>query len=405
MDPYVIEGARVILPLGVEDVSVRIEGGKITGLDSPRDGARVIDGRGKILAPAIVDIHGDAFERQLMPRPGVDFPLHAALLETDRQLAANGIATAYHALTLSWEPGLRSVAMGNAVLDGLLALAPRLTVENRLQLRWETFCFEALPLIERALAGPLLPSIAFNDHTSMAVLHPSTPLQDRPFDHDPAFPVVDMTSAGFAAKMADRGKRSGLSQSDFVALIGSIWQRRPKVQGVMDQVAALGRAAGAPMLSHDDSRSETRRHYHDLGAKISEFPMNIQAAQTARELGDWIIFGAPNAARGGSHLGSPSAGDMIERGLCDILASDYFYPAMLSAMARLLAQGRGTLAQLWPLISTNPARALGLHDRGAIALGQRADLVLLDWPEGEAPAVRLTLVAGRPAYQATPYPL
>ena len=126
MDPYVIEGARVILPLGEEDVSVRVEGGKITGLDSPRDGARVIDGRGKILAPAIVDIHGDAFERQLMPRPGVDFPLHAALLETDRQLAANGIATAYHALTLSWEPGLRSVAMGNAVLDGLLALAPRL---------------------------------------------------------------------------------------------------------------------------------------------------------------------------------------------------------------------------------------------------------------------------------------
>jgi alpha-D-ribose 1-methylphosphonate 5-triphosphate diphosphatase len=96
---------------------------------------------------------------------------------------------------------------------------------------------------------------------------------------------------------------------------------------------------------------------------------------------------------------------MIERGLCDILASDYFYPAMLSAMARLLAQGRGTLAQLWPLISTNPARALGLHDRGAIALGQRADLVLLDWPEGEAPAARLTLVAGRAAYEATPYPL
>ncbi len=402
MDPYVIEGARVVLPLGVEQVSVRVEGGKISGLDAPRDGARVIDGRGKILAPALVDIHGDAFERQLMPRPGVDFPLHAALLETDRQLAANGIATAYHALTLSWEPGLRSVDMGNAVLDGLLALAPRLTVENRLQLRWETFCFEALPLIERALAGPLLPSIAFNDHTSMAVLHPATALQDRPFDHDPTFPVVDMASAGFAAKMADRAKRSGLSQSDYVALIQSIWQRRAQVPAVMDKVAAMGRTAGAPMLSHDDSQAQTRRFYHGIGAKISEFPMNLQAAQTARDLGDWIIFGAPNAARGGSHLGSPSAGDMIARGLCDILASDYFYPAMLSAMARLLAQGRGTLAQLWPLIAANPARALGLHDRGQVALGQRADLVLLDWPDGEAPATRLTLVAGRAAYQALP---
>ena len=52
--------------------------------------------------------------RQVMPRPGVVFPLEAALLDTDRQLAGNGIATAYHALTLSWEPGLRSIAQAQA---------------------------------------------------------------------------------------------------------------------------------------------------------------------------------------------------------------------------------------------------------------------------------------------------
>jgi alpha-D-ribose 1-methylphosphonate 5-triphosphate diphosphatase len=76
---------------------------------------------------------------------------------------------------------------------------------------------------------------------------------------------------------------------------------------------------------------------------------------------------------------------------------------MLTAMARLVSQGRGTLAQLWALISSNPARALGLTDRGQIDVGRRADLVMLDWPEGEAPAVRLTLCAGRAAYQALPY--
>lgn len=140
MEPVVIEGADVILPDGTARVAVRVEGGVITGLDGPRDGARVIDARGMILAPAMVDIHGDAFERQLMPRPGVMIPTDAALLETDRQLAANGIATAYHALTLSWEPGLRSVAIGEEVVAELDALAPRLTVENRVQLRWETFC-------------------------------------------------------------------------------------------------------------------------------------------------------------------------------------------------------------------------------------------------------------------------
>lgn len=87
------------------------------------------------------------------------------MLETDRQLAANGIATAYHALTLSWEPELRSLATGADVVESFEALAPRLTVESRLQLRWEIFCLEALPLIGRALAGRRTPAIAFNDHT------------------------------------------------------------------------------------------------------------------------------------------------------------------------------------------------------------------------------------------------
>ena len=400
MTAMIFEGAQVILAGGMAQVSVRVEGGLITGLDVPRGGARVVQAAGLILAPAIVDIHGDAFERQLMPRPGVFFPTDAALLETDRQLAANGIATAYHAMTLSFEPGLRSLAMAEEILAALTRLTPRLTVQNRVQLRWETFCNEALPLIERALAGPLKPSIAFNDHTSMALLHPGTRLQDRPFEHDPSFPVADMDCPGFAAKMADRAKRSGLSQAEYVALIRDIWSRRATIPAAIAEVAAMGRAAGAPMLSHDDSQAETRSFYSAHGARISEFPMNLAAAQAARDGGDWIIYGAPNAARGGSHLGSPGAGDMIKRGLCDILASDYFYPAMLTAVARLRADGCASLPDLWRLIAANPAAASGLTDRGRIAPGLRADLTLIDWPAGGTPAPRLTLVAGKVAYQA-----
>lgn len=400
MDAFVIEGASVVLPDRIERVSVHVENGLIAALDGPRNGAQVIDGHGMILAPALVDIHGDAFERQLMPRPGVMIPTEAALLETDRQLAANGIATAYHALTLSWEPGLRSVAIGREIVETLVAIAPRLTVENRIQLRWETFCFEAIPLIETALAGPLLPALAFNDHTSMALLHPSCPLQTRPFDHDPAFPVVDMDSDGFAAKMESRAKRSGLQSADFVALMRQMWQRRPEVPAVIAQAGAKATAAGAPMLSHDDSQPETRDFYRLHGARISEFPMNADVTRAAREAGDWIVFGAPNAARGGSHLGSPGAADMVAEGLCDILASDYYYPAMLAAVARLQADGIGSLPELWKLVAANPATALGLNDRGQIALGRRADLVLLDWPEGRTPVVSQCLVGGRAAYGA-----
>jgi alpha-D-ribose 1-methylphosphonate 5-triphosphate diphosphatase len=400
-EPVVIEGADVLLPDGIARTSVRVESGVIAGLDVPRDGARVVPARGMLLAPALVDIHGDAFERQLMPRPGVMIPTAAALLETDRQLAANGIATAYHALTLSWEPGLRSVAIGAEVVRGLDALAPRLTVENRVQLRWETFCFEALPLIARALAGPRRPALAFNDHTTMGVLHPDCPLQTRPFDHDPALPVADLDSDAFARKMEPRARRSGMATADFVALMKAMWGRRAEVPAVIATAGARAMDAGAPMLSHDDSQPETRDFYRGHGARIAEFPMNTTVTRAAREAGDWIVFGAPNAARGGSHLGSPGAADMVAAGLCDILASDYYYPAMLAAVARLRADRVAPLPDLWKLVAANPAAALGLGDRGEIAPGKRADLVLVEWPEGDLPAVRTCLSAGRTAYAAT----
>jgi alpha-D-ribose 1-methylphosphonate 5-triphosphate diphosphatase len=152
------------------------------------------------------------------------------------------------------------------------------------------------------------------------------------------------------------------------------------------------------MLSHDDSQVESRNFYRRHGARITEFPMRRPVAEAARAAGDWIVFGAPNAARGGSHLGSIGAGEMIAAGLCDILASDYYYPAMLAAVARLQRDGIDTLPELWKLVSQNPAEASGLSDRGRIEPGKRADLVLLDWPEGAAPAPVLTLRQGKTAF-------
>lgn len=402
MGAFVIEGARVVFADRVERASVRVEAGIITGIDVARDGAAVIDGTGRVLAPAFVDVHGDAFERQIMPRPGVMVPIEAALLETDRQLAANGVATAYHALTLSWEPGLRSVETGWEVLRGLRRLAKRLTVENRLQLRWETFCPEALPLIAEALEMAAVPAVAFNDHTSSAMLHPSIALHDRPFDLVPDYPVTDTGSAAFREKMDARAKRSGISGADYVALMLSVWDRRGRVADDIAAVAFLARDRGAPILSHDDSQVDTRTFYRAHGSRIAEFPMHERVFQAARDAGDWIVLGAPNAMRGGSHLGSPGAAEMIRRGLCDVLASDYFYPAMLGAVVRLLADGVGDLAGLWRLVSGNPAAAMGLTDRGRIAPGLRADLLLLDWPEQGTPAPLRTWVAGRGGYSALP---
>ena len=398
---FTIEGARVFLPDGLVETSVQVSDGQIAGIGD-RPIGQIVDGRGLYLGPALIDLHGDAFERQVMPRPGVYFPLDVAFLETDRQLAANGIATTYHALTLGWEPGLRSVANGQATLAMLDHLHLRFTVEHRVQLRWETFAFEAIETIEAALGHARKPSLAFNDHTSMQMRGLDVPIQKRAFEQSPDFLAADIDDPRLLERQVRRAAKMAIPIDEYMSHLRSVWDRRDEVGAKVEGLAAKARALDVPMLSHDDTQVETRHYYRSLGSRVSEFPMTIAPTQDARDAGDTIIFGAPNVVRGGSHIGSLSAADMVEEGLCDALASDYFYPAMLAAIARLDAEKRASRDVLWSLISAGPARAIKLADRGLIAVGQRADLVLVDWPDGATPAVRATWSGGRPAYQATP---
>lgn len=399
---FTFQGATVYLPDQIAETNVTVVGGQIAEIGGPVQGS-AIDATGLILAPAMIDVHGDAFERQLMPRPNTFFPIDVAVLDTDRQLAANGIATAYHAVTLGWEPGLRAVELGHAFIKALVDLTPRLTVENRVQLRWETFAFdEAFATIEWALKAPLTPSIAFNDHTSMTMRAFDTAIQDRAFEHSPDFTTASLDDARLRQRTAGHAKRAGLDEEAYLDLLRKVWDRRGDVPDAIAKVAEASAAAGAPMLSHDDTRAETRAYFRDLGAKVAEFPMVLPAAEAARDSGDTIIFGAPNAARGGSHIGSLGAGDMLEAGLCDALASDYFYPAMLSGVAKLDAERRADRRAIWSLVSDGPARSMGLQDRGRIEVGKRADLVLVDWPTNDAPAIQGTWVAGRCAYRGLP---
>src|SRR5882672_9449875 len=121
---------------------------------------------GLLALPGIVDLHGDAFERQLMPRPGVHFPPVPALVETDRQLLANGITTAYHGLTLSWEPGLRGAEAARDFLAALAAVRPHLGCDTRLHLRFETFNLDMVDEVEAWLAESRIDLLAFNEHTA-----------------------------------------------------------------------------------------------------------------------------------------------------------------------------------------------------------------------------------------------
>jgi alpha-D-ribose 1-methylphosphonate 5-triphosphate diphosphatase len=108
-----------------------------------------------------------------------------------------------------------------------------------------------------------------------------------------------------------------------------------------------------------------------------------------------VVMGSPNMVRGRSHLNWTSAAAMAEAGICDILSSDYYYPAMARAAFILTDRGGFDIERAWALISANPASAAGLTDRGTIAVGKRADLVLI---EPEERTLVATIANGRLAH-------
>ena len=360
-----IVGGRVLTPAGPVAGDVSVVDGRI----APSGGGRIFDARGLLVLPGIVDIHGDAFERQIQPRPGVDFPIGLALEETERQLLANGITTAFHGATLSWEPGLRSAQTWRALLDGLAART--WDCDMRVHLRWEAYNLDALDMAIADITAGRVHLLAFNDHTP-AIL--------RRLD-DPAK----------ASKYSERGP---LSLDEFRAVAQAVGARAREVPAGLARIAAAARAAELPMASHDDDSVAARDAFRAMGAGICEFPMEEDVGIAARAAGDAVIMGSPNVVRGKSHLGWASAARLAEAGTCSVLSSDYYYPCLLRAPFVLAGRGALDLAASWALVSANPARAAGLTDRGEIVDGKRGDLIVVDDRAG-VPHVVATMVAGR----------
>jgi alpha-D-ribose 1-methylphosphonate 5-triphosphate diphosphatase len=371
-----IEGGRVLLGEEFEDVSLRTAGSDIGSVGSDRShGALTIDARGLTVLPGIVDLHGDAFERQMMPRPGVDFPIDVALVDSDRQAIANGITSVFHATTWSWEPGLRSGDNARQLLDAIEDLRPKLAADTRFHLRHETYNLDAEGEIAQWLSDGRIDLLAFNDHMDAT--------------------IADLSKPQKRNRMVER---TGLSSQAFDTLVERVVARADDVPSSIARLAEAARAAGVKMLSHDDNSPEMRQAFRAQGVAIAEFPVNEETARDAAEAGDFIVFGAPNVVRGGSHTGWTKAADMIEKGLCSVLASDYYYPAQLLAAFRLAVDGVLPLAHAWQLISVAPARAAGLADRGKLAAGQRADIILVDDETPLRPRIVAVIAAGRLAH-------
>ena len=375
----VVRGGKALLPgQGLVDTDIVCDSGRIVELrkGASYTGARMVDATSCLVLPGIVDIHGDAFERQIMPRPKTMFPLDLAMTETDRQLAANGITTAYHGVTISWEPGLRSLAESQKVVAALDRLEPRLRVEHRLHIRWEIFAVDEVHAVIELLTSDKRrkPALAFNDHTG-----PS------------------LTETRMKSKIKGSAERAMVEEDTYLALLTEKAKQTDEVDVAVALLAKVARENAVPLLSHDDTTADMRRSYRARGADIAEFPLTIEAAEDAAQHKDDIVFGAPNVVRGGSHNGAISAADAIKRGQCSILASDYYYPAMLEAALVLTDRKALSLQRAWDLVSAAPARALNLDDRGEIAEGKRADLIVV---RPDTRQVVSTISQGQVVYQS-----
>ncbi len=355
-----IVGAEVLGPSGFEARPLALSDGLIVDAQA----GRRIDLAGFRVLPGLVDVHGDGFERHVAPRRGAMKDIDQGLRAAEAEMAANGITTGVLAQFISWEGGLRGEEFGAKVFDALPSLDT--ITDLRPQVRFETHLLDLYETLPERLAAWGIEYLVFNDH----------------LPHD------RLAQGKTPKRNTAEALRAGRSPEKHFAYQMELQARTDEVPGAMAELARVLAAQGVKLGSHDDNTADQREWWSGIGVQIAEFPETLEAAEAP---GD-VILGSPNLVRGGSHKGNVSALDVVLMGHCDALASDYHYPSMRRA-ALFLAKTIG-IADAWALVSSGPARVLGLTDRGRLKEGLRADLLVLDAQD----RVAATISGGRVSY-------
>lgn len=354
-DSLLLTRARVVLADEVvDDLALLVEGGRIAAFDpAASSGARTIDLRGRLLMPGMIDLHCDALEKEVEPRPNVHFPLDFACAQADKRNAAAGITTVYHALSFAnHELGVRNNAFAAEIAHAVHAWQPHALVDNRVHARYEVTDESAPPLLQALIEAGEAQLISFMDHS---------PGQGQFRDVEAYRDYLVRTYR------TDRETVDEILARKLEAAEGALTR--------MQNLARRARDCAVAIASHDDDSAQKVALLKSLGAVISEFPINLETARAARAQGLATLFGAPNILRGKSQAGNMRALDAVVEGVADCLCGDYSPAALLPSVMQLPEAADISLAQAVALVTRNPARAAGLTDRGEIAVGKRADLV------------------------------
>jgi alpha-D-ribose 1-methylphosphonate 5-triphosphate diphosphatase len=351
----VLSNARIVLGDNILAGSVQVRDGLIADI-APGASVAGDDLDGDYLLPGLVELHTDHLEYHFSPRPGVQWDSLPAVLASDAQLSAGGATTVLDAVRVGTDVeynGSASSARDLADSIELAAGAGLLRADHAIHVRCEVSCEDTSDAFGQFADDPYVRLVSLMDHT---------PGQRQFADIE-----------AFKRYYIGKGRTT---EAEFDAYVAPLVERAARYSDVHRRVIAkLAAQRDIPLAAHDDATPEHVAESVALGARIAEFPTTVVAASLAAEHGQQIVMGAPNIVKGGSQSGNVAAAELLRLGLLHILSSDYVPSSPLQAVFQLSADGALDLTDGAQLISGNPARAVGLDDRGEIAVGKRADLV------------------------------
>lgn len=376
----VITNAVLVLPGKIIKGSLVVLGGKIERIvpgeepvPSSYAALERVDAEGMYVMPGLIELHSDAIEKEIQPRPGSLFPLDMAMASLEKKMAGYGVTTLYHSISSSDGTAVRNdETVGHIIRFAARKRDELSMIRHRIHYRYEITNLSGIRQVDDLLDGGQIDLLSFMDHTPGQGQYAS---RDTYRDY---LIGTEHISGEAADQLLDELVR--LQQ-------GIDW---PEVE----RLAAKALAQGVQIASHDDDTAEKVDAMRRLGVRISEFPVNLDAAKHAKEAGLFVSVGAPNIIRGGSHNRNMRAIDAVSAGSVHILCSDY-YPASLLPSVFIIAEKTGDLPEAVRMVTLNPAEAVGVASKlGSLAEGKTADLIFVEKAVGQFPVVRKTYVGG-----------
>ncbi|TQR14118.1 phosphonate metabolism protein PhnM [Psychrobacillus soli] len=381
---YIIHNGKVITEEGIIEGKAVVVVGEIIEAIIPQEevsgfsNAELIDARGGYISPGFIDIHSDYIETIASPRPTSMMDFNISLREAEKILISHGITTMFHSLSFYKEDVFTHKPMRNPkniqrMVDAIDATHNELhLIRHRLHARFEIDNIDEVDSLVQNIEDGKVHLLSFMDHT---------PGQGQYRNLE----VYRETLKGYR----------NISDDDVNVLIAERQSTEFLTIEKIKEVADIALSKGIAVASHDDDDIKKLALVQSFGTTISEFPITLEVARKAKEIGLHTIAGAPNVLLGGSHSGNLSAAEAISHDCVDILCSDYYPAALLHAIFDLHEKYGNDLHKMFMMVTLNPAKAVRMDDElGSIKVGKKADILVIERMEDGYPMLTATMVNG-----------